>query len=92
MTRKSIAKVRVMAARRGVVVAAMTDTRERMAKMRSRRHNGQFYGVWSAFWKWEMGGKWVHAQLHTKGSFGSSLGCGTRMIVPVLSFFRWGSS
>jgi hypothetical protein len=39
---KRIEIVRVFAARRGLVVAAMTERRERMASITSRFANGQF--------------------------------------------------
>jgi hypothetical protein len=75
--------VTVFAARRGLVVAAITETRDRIPSIISRFHNGQFW-IHSVMWPP------TDQQLYllTKGSFGSSLGCGTRMIVPVRSFFR----
>ncbi len=62
-------RVRVLAARRGDSVEAMTDSRHRMPVMRSRLQSGQL-----------------------RGSRGSSLGCGTRMMpsLPCLTLAWWG--
>lgn len=80
----NIESVTVFAASKGLNVEAMTETVERMTKMTSLFHNGQF--CHSSAPAYGSRGPWAH----TRGSFGSSVGCGTSMIgmAPVLSYFR----
>jgi len=69
------------AASRGAAVVAITTTTERVARMRSRFHHGQFYASISMDIMYLV-------LVHTNGSLGLLLGWGTRMILPVGSRFN----
>lgn len=66
--------MRVFAARSDPSDVAKMDTRQRAAIIQSRFHKDQFYQLSVA-----LPGSF---QERTRGSFGSSLGCGLRMMSP----------
>ena len=76
--------VKVFAARMGPREVAKIETTERMRRITSRFHRGQFYRYHVS--------RRIRLQMEslTRGSFGSSLGCGTRMIGtgPEVSHFK----
>ena len=74
----------MFAASSGLRVEAMTDMADRITMIESRFHNGQFYEPLIRGSKnWAKMGR-------TRGSFGSSVGCGTRIsgIGPLSSYFN----
>lgn len=82
-------KVKVLAASKGDKVDATTDKRQRTAVTISRRHSGQFcmYQPRLCESAHSCRGPLAHLLAHcmqccvlTSGSFGSSLGCGTRIV------------
>jgi hypothetical protein len=74
---KNKESVKVFAARMGPRQVAKTEVNDRMTRMTSRFHKGQFYEITIRLQKHMIQ---EERQRHTRGSFGSSLGCGTRMM------------
>jgi hypothetical protein len=71
----------VSAARIGDREEAMTASSPTMKRIRSRRHNGQFYTKSIDLFCCSI------ARIRTRGSLGSFEGCGTRITFPVVSYF-----